>query len=327
MNPPDNIIPSLSQHIFDLIYSIFEEGAIDIFKSAAEASQEQLGEELDYVQLASIFLANRLGEKFIFTPKTGLESNKSISFYTRSVRNNYLDFKVFISYRRKDTLNISERIVDHLSIDLGRNFIFKDTDSIPIGENFNEIIKNSISKSSVCVIVIGDKWISKSDKAASKGIFFEHDAVRKEIELAIELKKPIIPILVNNATMPSKESLPRNIQGLTDYNAIVIRNDPHFKSDINLLISNIRSYDKSLSHLSIPNIPFEAKLPVKTLLDSTIFLRSLIYEALSKKENLMTIILNQQEQVKMIDQIIEMWLHHFGLKENENEAEQSAKRQ
>ncbi len=41
----------------------------------------------------------------------------------------------------------------------------------------------------------------------------------------------------------------------------------------------------------------------------------------------MTIILNQQEQVKMIDQIIEMWLHHFGLKENENEAEQSAKRQ
>ena len=274
------------------------------------------GEELDYVQFASIFLANKLGEKFIFTPKISTESNKAISFYTRSVRNNYKDFKVFLSYRRRDSLNISERIIDHLSIDFGRNFIFQDTDSIPIGENFNKIIETSISNSSVILVIIGDKWILKNDHKETKGIFFEQDAVRYEITLAIKLNKPIIPVLVNNAVMPGKESLPADIQGLSDFNSITLRNNPHFKNDIDLLVSNIRSFDSSLSHLSIPNIPFEAKLPVKTLLDSAILLRAIIFEFISSNEKLITILSKQEDKVRMVDQLIEMWLHHFGLKES-----------
>ena len=39
-------MPSLSQHIFDLIYSIFEEGAIELFKSAANSSYEELGRRI-----------------------------------------------------------------------------------------------------------------------------------------------------------------------------------------------------------------------------------------------------------------------------------------
>jgi hypothetical protein len=49
----------------------------------------------------------------------------------------------------------------------------------------------------------------------------------------------VVPVLVNNATMPSAESLPPALKDLAFRNSVVVRNDPDFNPDINHLITAI----------------------------------------------------------------------------------------
>jgi hypothetical protein len=44
--------------------------------------------------------------------------------------------KVFISYRRKDSHYIADRIYDWLEREFGRDNLFKDIDAIPLGRDF-----------------------------------------------------------------------------------------------------------------------------------------------------------------------------------------------
>jgi len=63
------------------------------------------------------------------------------------------------------------------------------------------------------------------------------DFVRMEIEAAIERDIPIIPLLVNNATMPTAEDLPPSLHTLVYRNGLLVRPDPDFHNDMGRLIA------------------------------------------------------------------------------------------
>ena len=63
------------------------------------------------------------------------------------------------------------------------------------------------------------------------------DFVRMEIEAAIERDIPIIPLLVNNATMPTAEDLPPSLRPLACRNGMPVRPDPDFRHDMERLIA------------------------------------------------------------------------------------------
>src|SRR4051812_21685341 len=104
--------------------------------------------------------------------------------------------KVFISYRRSDSVAYAGRLLDYLSAALGPDAIVRLDDFSSPGTDFRDAIKKAISASAVCVVLIGQEWA-----AAFKNVG-DNDFVLAEIEDALDQQIEIIPVLVDDARMP-----------------------------------------------------------------------------------------------------------------------------
>jgi TIR domain len=148
--------------------------------------------------------------------------------------------KIFISYRRSDSADVAGRIFDHLRQHFGRDFLFKDVDSIPAGADFRTVIADTIKSCDVVIVIIGRGWLTATSKGARR-LDDPEDYVRIEIETALERKITIIPVLVGGAEMPSSDVLPASLQTVAFRNAVSVRPDPDFSHDVRRLISGVPS--------------------------------------------------------------------------------------
>jgi hypothetical protein len=92
----------------------------------------------------------------------------------------------------------------------------------------------------VLLAVIGDTWLTAGDGKGKRRLEDSRDFVRIEIESALERDIPVIPLLVNGASMPFEEELPAELKQLAFRNAIDIRHDPDFHNDMNRLITHLK---------------------------------------------------------------------------------------
>lgn len=145
---------------------------------------------------------------------------------------------VFICYRREDSADVVGRIYDRLLERFGKDSVFKDVDSIPLGVDFREHLRDSIARFRVILVVIGPKWLSLE---GGQRLRQERDYVRIEIESGLKLGLPLIPLLVYGAAMPAEENLPVSIAQLAYQNGLSIRPDPDFRHDMTQLIDGIQS--------------------------------------------------------------------------------------
>ena len=147
-------------------------------------------------------------------------------------------FNIFISYRRADSADVTGRIYDRLTGHFGRSAIFKDVDSIPLGIDFKEHLKEAVSKCKIFLVVIGDNWLE--NRLQDPG-----DFVRIEIEAALSKDIPIIPLLVRGALMPAQEKLPPSLHQLLYRNGMPVRSDPDFHRDMDRLIAALSDLQNS----------------------------------------------------------------------------------
>lgn len=151
---------------------------------------------------------------------------------------------IFISYRRSDSADITGRIYDRLVEEFGRAPIFKDVDSIPLGTNFKDYLDRNVSECNVLLAVIGNHWLAPSEQTGKHRLEDPQDFVRLEIESALEKGIPVIPLLVQGASMPEEKDLPASLKKLVYQNGIPIRPDPDFHRDMDRLISALGQYLK-----------------------------------------------------------------------------------
>lgn len=152
--------------------------------------------------------------------------------------------RIFVSYRRSDSADIAGRIYDRLTGRFGRDAIFKDVDSIPLGLDFKEYLEKQVGQCDVMLAIIGDGWLNASDSHGDKRLEDPADFVRIEIQSALEREIPVIPLLVRGAPMPGEESLPASLRKLVFRNGIPIRSDPDFHRDMDRLIAGLEKYVK-----------------------------------------------------------------------------------
>jgi hypothetical protein len=126
--------------------------------------------------------------------------------------------KIFLSYRRQDSHGVAGRIYDRLRAHFGDDALFMDIDSIPFGVDFREHIAAAVDQCGVLLTVIGPRWAGEA--GAPRRIDDRRDFVRIEIEAALERNLPVIPILVDRATMPDEADLPPSLARLAYCNAI-----------------------------------------------------------------------------------------------------------
>lgn len=149
---------------------------------------------------------------------------------------------IFLSYRRSDSADVTGRIYDRLIGKFGKEPIFKDVDSIPLGLDFKEYLDQKVGECDVLLAIIGDHWLDASDSSGNKRLEDPNDFVRIEIESALERGVPVIPLLVRGANMPDESSLPPGLRKLVYRNGIPIRPDPDFHRDMDRLISALEKH-------------------------------------------------------------------------------------
>jgi len=142
---------------------------------------------------------------------------------------------VFISYRRGDSAGHAGRLYDRLSTHFGEPQVFMDIDGIEPGIDFVESLRQAVQQCRVLVAVIGPDWLAATDAHGSKRLSNSGDFVRMEIVAALERGIRVIPVLVQDATMPAPDDLPEALVPLASRNALEL-SDARWSYDVGRLI-------------------------------------------------------------------------------------------
>jgi hypothetical protein len=146
--------------------------------------------------------------------------------------------KIIVSYRRSDSAAITGRIFDRLVDRYGEESVFMDIDRIPFGTDFRHHIQDALRDADILLAVIGLAWLGKTPDGKSR-IIDEADPVKVEIEAALKQGLAVIPVLVDNATMPGAADLPESIRDFAYINAAPIDTGRDFRQHMDRLTRSI----------------------------------------------------------------------------------------
>jgi hypothetical protein len=147
---------------------------------------------------------------------------------------------IFISYRRDDSAGHAGRVHDRLTAEFGRDRVFMDVDSIPLGSDFVEALRQQVANCAILLALIGPDWIDARDSKGLRRLDDPWDLVRLEIRSALERRIPVIPIAVGGFSFPlSEQDLPEDVRVLRYRQGLEVRNNS-FSSDMALLVGRLR---------------------------------------------------------------------------------------
>ena len=95
-----------------------------------------------------------------------------------------------------------------------------DIDSVPLGVNFITHINQQLHACAAVLGMIGRNWATMTDTEGHRRLDDPADHVRVEVATALKLSVPVIPILVQNASMPRAAELPEDIRNLAFCNGL-----------------------------------------------------------------------------------------------------------
>jgi hypothetical protein len=128
--------------------------------------------------------------------------------------------RIFISYRREDTAYPAGWLYDRLTDRFADGQVFKDVDSIKLGDDFVQVITSAVGSCDVLLALIGTEWLTVTDEHGRRRLDDPDDFVRLEIEAALARNVRVIPILVEGARMPRAAELPPSLAGLVRRQAL-----------------------------------------------------------------------------------------------------------
>jgi TIR domain len=147
--------------------------------------------------------------------------------------------KLFISYRRDDSAGHAGRVHDRLQREFGRDLLFMDVDSIPLGTNFVKVIADEVAKCDALLAIIGPGWLDARDEKGNRRLENPDDFVRIEIGTALKRGIRVIPVLLEGTRVPKADQLPDNLKELAFRNALEVRH-ASFSADMDRLICGFK---------------------------------------------------------------------------------------
>src|SRR5689334_22379418 len=150
---------------------------------------------------------------------------------------------VFISYRREDSPGHAGRVFDRVRARFGADVVFMDVTAIDAGIDFGEAIDKAVGTCDVLLAIIGPQWTSATDRAGARRLDSPNDFVRLEVGGALKRHVRVVPVLVDDAQLPTAADLPEELQPLLRRNAIELR-DARWDADIDQLIASLEKIVK-----------------------------------------------------------------------------------
>jgi hypothetical protein len=143
--------------------------------------------------------------------------------------------KIFINYRHEDMPFAAVMLYRELRERFRTASIFFDQGSLRPGKRFPHEIKSHLTGAGVFIAIIGSKWASAMTAHRQRG---DQDYVIKEIELALQNRWTVIPVLVDDADLPDPLQLPPAVRALTDCQAAWFRQQ-NLDNDVEFLTACI----------------------------------------------------------------------------------------
>ena len=132
-----------------------------------------------------------------------------------------LPLKIFINYRHEDMPFAAMTLYRELRGRFGKENIFFDEGTLRPGMRFPEEIKSHLTDGAGAFItLIGSRWMPTMTAHRQRG---DLDYVTTEIELALQNRWTVIPVLVDDASIPDPLQLPPAIRALPDCQAARLR--------------------------------------------------------------------------------------------------------
>ncbi len=146
---------------------------------------------------------------------------------------------VFISYRREDSSGHAGWLREGLAERLGRDRVFMDIDTIEPGLDFVEVLERAVDDCDVLLVLIGKAWLTTKGADGRRRLDDPKDYHRLEVESALKRRIRVIPVLVQDATVPRAEELPPTLQTLARRHATEL-DDSKWAYDIDRLSTIVK---------------------------------------------------------------------------------------
>lgn len=130
---------------------------------------------------------------------------------------------IFISYRRSDSQHAAIALADALSWAFAEGEVFFDRGSIRGAEEWPNSIQNAVAEARLIVVVIGSGWLRASDQFGRRRLDDPKDWVRQELVTAIGRNIKILPLTLDDASVPLPEALDIELARISDMQALPIR--------------------------------------------------------------------------------------------------------
>jgi len=141
---------------------------------------------------------------------------------------------VFINYQRGDHGWLITELHTRLTDFLGQGQVFLDRAAIDVGKDYRAELRARVTDCEVVLAVIDGEWLARRTARVDDPT----DWVRVELELALELGRTIIPILVDDTVMPKARELPSSIHEVAYQQAHRVRRDDQ-DTDVSELVEKL----------------------------------------------------------------------------------------
>src|SRR5215475_8670310 len=143
--------------------------------------------------------------------------------------------KIFINYRREDSIGTAGRLHDRLAQVFGSNNLFVDV----VGADLKARVNNQVAACRVLLAVISPNWLGAKDETGECRLHNPTDFIAIEIAAALARKIHVVPVLVDGAHMPRASELPKLLKPLARSQAVEVHQN-YFDEDIETLVETVR---------------------------------------------------------------------------------------
>ena len=120
--------------------------------------------------------------------------------------------ELFISYRRDDARGWAPGLHRVLTRHFASESVFYDRRTLQGGDDRFAEIAERISAADAVVLLIGPDWIGPDGGRGNNRLAAATDVVRREIELALNSERWIIPVLLEARPAPKAEETPERLR-------------------------------------------------------------------------------------------------------------------
>jgi hypothetical protein len=105
----------------------------------------------------------------------------------------------------------------------GQKGVFLDVSGLDGGDHWLHTLEKRVDASKAMVALIGNGWADVQDEKGNRRLENQNDFVRFELARAFSRSIPVLPVLIDGATMPDVGHLPQNLLPLQFTQAMLLR--------------------------------------------------------------------------------------------------------